>query len=520
MDILLHKLDGLINGVIEGFDRIVFKGTLKPIAYAAGMAVFLGRINVLNKEYKNWAENQSKAIVGYAEQYAFNQSEIKIQYLPSYRIRKEEVAHKQQAASGIQSGLVGVWSCVESCKTYHAVYDKNAGFPQLQHKNSRCKHLYFYYDHEDFGFMSIRLQTWAPYEIQIALNGREWLRRQLDKAGIKYVVVGNKFLHIDDYDKAQSLLAAQLDTRWIDVLDRLAAEVFPSMREIFGEHFGYTWILWQSEWAKDYIFSDPQSLDPIMNNVTRHAFLTGTYDRILGYMGRPLSPNGQPHHASKPDLRTRCKKWHNGARIRHYLDDNSVKLYNEQNVLRFEFTMNNPAKFRVYRTVEGRNDGEKKFLPMRKGIADINVRTQICSARLKNFTEHLATFRDDTSFGDLISMVSKPVTAAGKRHRALDITGKDRELLLAIADPKYNADAITNKHLQGALSNTEWTNGLTGKQLSGRISRNLRLLREHRLIKKLPNQHRYMLTEKGRLLTIALSQLLGVKINDLTQLVA
>lgn len=171
MDTLLHRLGGLINGVIEGFDRIVFKGALKPIAYAAGMAVFLSRVSVLNKDWKNWVVNQSKAIISCAEQYALTQSGVGIQHLASCHIRKEEAAHKRQSESGIQNGLVGVWSCVESCKTYQAAYDKNAGFPQIQHKNSRRKHLYFCFDHEDFGFMSIRLQTWAPYEIQIALNG-------------------------------------------------------------------------------------------------------------------------------------------------------------------------------------------------------------------------------------------------------------------------------------------------------------------------------------------------------------
>jgi DNA-binding transcriptional ArsR family regulator len=56
--------------------------------------------------------------------------------------------------------------------------------------------------------------------------------------------------------------------------------------------------------------------------------------------------------------------------------------------------------------------------------------------------------------------------------------------------------------------------------LSGRISRHLRLLREHGLIKKLPKQHRYMLTAKGRLLTTALNQFLAANISDLSKLAA
>jgi len=44
--------------------------------------------------------------------------------------------------------------------------------------------------------MNIRLQTWFPYHIQICLNGRERLRRSLEKNGVEFVAKGNKFLHV------------------------------------------------------------------------------------------------------------------------------------------------------------------------------------------------------------------------------------------------------------------------------------------------------------------------------------
>jgi hypothetical protein len=292
------------------------------------------------------------------------------------------------------------------------------------------------------------------------------------------------------------------------------------MTELLGSEMSYTWTLWQSEWAKDYIFHDPKVLSEQMNHMLRHAFITGTSDRVLRYMGHPVQKNGQPHWASDPELISRVALWHDGARIRHWVDKNSLKLYNEQNVLRFEFTMNNPSRFRIHRTVEGSGSDVKKFLPMRKGIADINVRTQICSARIKTFTEQVAALEENVSVEELISKVTQPIISDGKRYRALDVTGKDLPLLRAIADPKYNVDAITNKHLQGIFAGAVWANGLEGRKLSGRISRHLRLLRVHGLIKKLPNQHRYMLTDKGRLLTTALNQMLGVHLSDLSKIAA
>lgn len=407
---------------------------------------------------------------------------------------------------------------MESCNTFKAVYDKVAGFPQIKPQGSWCKHLYFYYDHPELGFMSIRLMTWAPYEIQIALNGRQWLKRLLDADGIPYILEGNKFLHVDNYPAAQTLLNSQLDTRWVELLNGFLPDVFPAMQELSGGEFSYTWTLWQSEWAKDYIFESPENLSVQMEPLLRHAFLTGTSERVLRYMGKLVRPDGQPHHAANPELATRVNQWYDGARIRHWVDKNNLKCYNEQNVLRFEFTMNDPSRFRIYRTVTGSESKAKKFLPMRRGIANITVRTQVSSARINSFTEQVASLGGEACVGDLISKVSKPVTSNGKRYRGLEVTGKDLVLLQAIADTKYHVDAITNKHLQEALGGSSWANRMEGRRLSGRISRQLRLLREHGLIKKLPKQHKYMLTDKGRQLTTALNQFLGAKVDDLATL--
>ena len=520
MDTLFHKLGDKIKGVIEGFDRIIYKGIIRNICYPRGFQMFINGCGVLNKDYKEWIIKQSETIVKQAEDYSKHHTGTSIQYIPSVNIRKETLAHEQQKELSIKEGLIGVWSCVETCNTFKAAYDSESKQPQIRAVKSKCKHLYFYYDHKDYGFMSIRLQTWAPYEIQIALNGREWLKRLLDESKSNYFLNGNKFLDLEDFTQAQDLLSGELNTRWVDILTTLTSEVFPAMPNILGEKMSYYWTLWQSEWAKDYIFHDPQELENYMDSLLRHAFLTGTGERILLYMGHPVKNNGQPHWNASPEIIAKLKLWHNGGRYRCWVDKNSLKVYNELNVLRFELTMNDPSKFKAYRTITGDDSGEKKFLPLRKGIADVAVRAQVSSARIKSFTDQVATLEDDSTVEEILSKVSKPKKSKGKRCRALDVTGKDLELLRAIADPKYNVDAITNKHLQAALKGKPWANKLEGKKLSARISRQLRLLREHGLIKKLPNQHRYMLTAKGRLLTSSLNQFLGAKLSDLSKLSA
>ena len=515
MDTLLNRFGGVVKGVITGFDRIVFKGMLRPIIFATGMQFFLSSRGVLNKDFKTFAMAQSKMIVESADEISIRLCGCSTTYIPSSNERKEAIARKRQRETGVTDGLIGVWSCVESCNTFRSTFNPAAAYPILSFEQSRCKHLYFYFDDPVYGFMSVRLQTWAPYEVQIALNGREWLRRSLDANNCGYILNGNKFLHIDDYDLAQKLLDEQLKTDFGAMLSGFLPSVFPRMPEILGD-LSYYWTLWQSEVAKDYIFVSPEKLNPLMDDLLLYSLITGTGDRVLRYFGAPVRSNGQPHPNSNPEILSRARFWYDGLRVRHWNGKNSVKFYNEHNVLRFEATMNDPGKFRIYRHTENQDKSEaKKLLPMRKGIADINVRAEVSRGIVNRFTEHMAAFEENTRFGDLIGSISEPVTVDGKRFRAIDPFGKDRELLRAISDPAFDVSAITNKGLQSMLMDTPWAKRMTGKQLSGRISRHLLLLRKHGLIKKLSKQRKYALTDKGRKVTSSVNVAWTSSVNDL-----
>ena len=108
MDTLFHKLGDKIKGVLEGFDRIVFKGSIRNIAYALGMEKFINMHGVLNKDYRDYVTKQSTVIIENAEEYAKRLTGTEIQYLASSNIRKETIAHEQQNKLGIQEGLIGV----------------------------------------------------------------------------------------------------------------------------------------------------------------------------------------------------------------------------------------------------------------------------------------------------------------------------------------------------------------------------------------------------------------------------
>jgi hypothetical protein len=142
---------------------------------------------------------------------------------------------------------------------------------------------------------------------------------------------GNKFLHVGDYEQAQRFLDEQLDSRWPRLLNGFLPIAFPTMRQSLGPHLSYYWTLWQSEWATDVILATAAELDSTMDALLRHALMTGTSPASAGlrYLGRPVTAAGKPDGRSNNEVISRVLDFHDGLRVRHWVDHNSVKAYNE-----------------------------------------------------------------------------------------------------------------------------------------------------------------------------------------------
>jgi hypothetical protein len=521
MNAFVAKFQHIVKGIISGFDRIVFKGTILPLMHDKGAMRFCREKGILNKDFKEWMQTQTGEIIAHAEGLAKQSGGDGILPIFSSHLRKEELARERQKELGIQSGLIGVYAATESCLTYKAVFSKEAGHPLLRRQWGKCKHLYFYYDHAHYGFMNVRLQTWFPYHVQICLNGREWLRRQLESQNVDFLAKGNKFLHIGDYERAQQLLDSQLDTRFEALLNGLTSAAFPARRDIVGPDLSYYWTLWQSEWATDFIFPSPKDIAPLADSLLRHAFMTGTGPSVLRYLGCPLKLDGSPRADMNHDVTSRLLDFYEGLRVRHWVDENSVKGYNEWNNFRVEMTMNRPGMFRVYRHAQGQPQTEaNRLMPLRKSIADIPLRAKISQEINDRFLENLAVAQCETPVRQLLDAVVKPFTKDGRRVRALDPTGKDRPLLQALNNPDRTISGLSNKELRDKLRDKPGYRRMNEKQLSAKISRQIRLLRDHGLLRKLPRQKRYLVSRKGQELSAAIGALLTASTKQLMEVAA
>jgi hypothetical protein len=134
----------------------------------------------------------------------------------------------------ITEGLICVLRAVEPCKSFTVRGNKKTKKLEIIRTDTKCLHFYFYYIDKEFGFMHVRLQSWFPFEIQIYINGREYLSKKLDKSGIKYNRYENSFTEIDNLKKAQKIADQIANKKWRRPFDKMAKKVNPILNDFIS----------------------------------------------------------------------------------------------------------------------------------------------------------------------------------------------------------------------------------------------------------------------------------------------
>jgi hypothetical protein len=495
MERFVVRHGGRIVGSISGFDRMRFQGTLRWMMYADGMAKLLNSQGVLLKDFGSYAERLSKHIVAHGEEMA-KEAGRPVEYVASPRTSKEQIARKIAERDGVKEGLICVLTCVEPCQSFKVVKDKTQKQLKLVGRQRQCLHLYFYYLDGEFGLMHVRVQSWFPFTIQIGVNGREWLARQLDREGIGYEKHENCFSRIDDLEKAQQLMQ-QLDQRaWAGWLKRRAIEVQPLLsRNALLQHQPYYWTLSQSEYATDILFRDVDSLKAIYPALLQHAIQHFHCHDVLRFLGRRIDGRFEG------EIRTHRGCRVEGVRIKHWVEENSIKMYDKAGcVLRIETTINNTTRFKVRRRVTRRGQKVTAWVQMRKGVVDIRRRAELSMSANRRYLDALAVVGDPTPSHRVLDPVSQPVLVNGVRFRALrPISPEDSLVFQHILAAEHLLQGVRNPDLRRALFPNDESCPEKRHHNAARITRTLRLLCSHDLIFRVPKTNYYRTTKRGHL---------------------
>ena len=497
MKTFIQRFGQDILGVLHGFDRIRFRGTRRYLANVAGMMGFLWQQQVLLKDFRTFAGNITAEVRRAAEEGAIQRGRP-VEYLHNSVMDKEAWARQVAKRDGIQQGLIGVLKAVECCWSYEVGPNRAKKKLELRGKPSKCLHYYHYFMDPKVGLTYVRLQTWFPFTVHVGMNGREWLARQMDKAGLAYQRRDNCFTWIEDWAGAQKLMDKQLRSDWPGLLNRLLKQANPALGLVDAHPTPYYWSMDEGEWASDLAFASSPSLAKLAPRLFRHAWLNFDSDDVMRFLGNKAVTAQGPHGNFEGEVVSDLKRRAEGTRIKHRLNGNWIKMYDKQgSVLRVETVINQTRDMKVYRTKEGDEDGEKSWQRLRKGVADIQRRADISQAANERYVEALATVDDSRSLAELAETVCEAVTWQGKRARGLNPLAKeDARLLEAVNRGEFAINGFRNRDLRNLLFPTPKDKTQERKQ-SGAITRKLRLLRAHGLIHKVPKTHRYQLSPLG-----------------------
>jgi hypothetical protein len=317
-------------------------------------------------------------------------------------------------------------------------------------------------------------------------------------------------LGVADVPLAKQLMDAQVHADYAKILGQLVEPIQP-LSGYLHTHAPYYWVGEQTEWANDFVFHSPDDLATWYQRWMRHGILNLHCTDVMRYLGKKRPARCADE--AKIDLRERPE----GTRLKFWYGTNSLKMYDKEGIaLRLETTINQPGEFKVFaKTVKGAADEPPQWRPMRKGVVDMERRTEVSQAANNRLLESLATVADTTTLGELLKPLGNRVSKNGKRvARALNpLTGKDGELLRLLATGDFLIKGFRNADIRAALYGKPNDKTEVGKnedakekrRQSAAVTRLLFLLRAHGLIVKVTKSHRYHLSASGRRTVTALS---------------
>jgi hypothetical protein len=431
--------------------------------------------------FKEWAAPLREQVRAHAQQLA-QENGLAITHVRSSRLRKEDLVAKIVAKRGTAPGLVAILSAMEACPSFEPWHDKRTHETTLRYQDAKCLHYYFYVILEDLGLCYLRVPTWAPFRLQFYCNGHGWLASRLRQAGVEFEMADNAFVHIADYAKAQRL-ADRLEARALHRrLDQLARRLCPVVRQ-FPQ--GIHWSLMQAEYATDVVFRSQADLRPLYEEITRTAIHSVKPENIATFWGRQLHCRSQ--QAIGNDFHTRVE----GTRIKHQMGPVSIKLYDKYGlVLRVETTVNDVSFFQQYREVRHRDGtAETKWAVMKKHLYSLGPLRETLTQCNRRYLDYLSAIDDPRVPLRDLDRLAQPVRQDDRSWRGFNVFDEDDAALLrTVLRGEFCAQGFRNAHLRRHLPD----------KTPGQLSRMLKRLRLHGLIKKTGRRYKYYLTDLGR----------------------
>lgn len=483
------KFASLIVCVLHSFDRVLFKGHLalssvRELERFVDFTLKVRRCHFVKTLAPEWSER----LVEHAKKLA-HQAGRQYEYRTG-RFKKDQWAESLIREQRIESGLVGVLCTQETCNSFTLAPGEKR--PCFVSRPRQQRVLYYYFLDPQLGLLHVRLQTWAPFTLQVYVNGHNWLAHQLSRLGVGFVQRDNAFLELDDPAQAQAQADRFARLHWPSILGRYARRINPLLgKELASYHVH--WVVDQAEFATDLAFRSPTALAGLYQRLLRFAALTFTPRDILAFLGRKWDRrfDGEVQTEVKTDRLL-------GTRIKHRMTGNWLKMYDKfSRVLRVETVINRPQEFRVHRPRFHRDGTSTQgYFPMCKDVGNLIHYQEQALACNRRYLEALSIVDDPTPAYQQLRQLTEAKTATGRNSAGFNPARRDdTRLFAAVLDGDHIARGFRNKDIRALLFGDK---SKPHSRHSAAVGRLLKRLHVRQLIAKIPRTRRWRVTDAGR----------------------
>jgi hypothetical protein len=397
--------------------------------------------------------------------------------------RKDDLAHEFLAEFDQPEGVLFIGRAQEKATVFRTEKRHSpltgAAYPWIVKTTAMVNHFYIYAVDADFGPFFIKFCSYFPYNAKLCINGNEWAKRQATKAGIDFEALDNGFAACEDPARLQHI-CDRLDPTRIDRLLRKWLKILPHPFSGADRRAGYRYdiSILQAEFSLTQMLDRPASGRVFFETVIRENLDVGRPDYISLIFDRRIF-NGRK---VRTHSRFRTRVFTAGVTPSLHVEYKHTKIkqyHKEGRALRTETTINDTRDFWIG-----------------KRLCNLPALREVGFSANRRLL-HAQTISHDPIIGNTVfDHINHPVVIDGQRVPALRFGDRRVHALLgAIVIDRLDPAGFSNRDLRPLLADLL---GVDSSDVSsGMMTYDLRRLRLHGLIERLPHTHRYRPTPLG-----------------------
>ncbi|HEX5967114.1 MAG TPA: hypothetical protein VFY88_01460 [Intrasporangium sp.] len=469
---------------VECIDRMYLNVYVPGLQHAAGLVGYVHRqLGLTLASTAPLGEISTRFVAG-VHRYARERAVPWVDFAKGQR--KDDVMHAYLAgfqAAGHTEGVVFIGRAQERTTLFRTEKRHNAAgvpYPWIVKSTGLVNHFYFYCVDEDFGPFFLKFCSYFPYNAKLCINGNHWAQQQAAKSDIAFTPMDNAFATVDDPAALQAI-CDQLGPEQIDALLRKWLAILPHPFSPADRAAGYRYDIsvLQAEFSLTQMLDRPLSGRIFFEQIIRDNIDIGRPDHISLVFNRRVQL-GRKRRTLGP-FRTRVITDGVIPSLHVYYKHTTIKQYHKEGrALRTETTINNARDFQIGKRLTN--------LPALREVGFTANRRLLDVQRLDH---------DPITGTAALSAITGPVTTdAGTRVPGLRLGDpRTHALLAALLIFRLQPDGFINRDLRAL---TAQLRGLKPDDVTaGQMTYDLRRLRTHGLIERLPRTHRYQLTNTG-----------------------